>query len=166
MNKLCTVIAAVLIFSYSVFSYAKELKIAVVDIQKIMQKSPQMKQIQEKLEKDFKPRRDQLVAMEEGFRKDIDKLKRDSVVLSATERKDLESKIVSAQQQFERDGRQYQQELSASHSDAMEVLYNKIKAAVSKIAKSDKYDLIIQKDAVPYSSDGLDVTDKVLDLVH
>lgn len=137
-------------------------KIGVVDLQKIMQTAPQMKTIQEKLEKEFKPRRDKLVAMEEGLKQDMEKFKRDSAVLSQSQKKELEKKIVSTQQTFEREGQQYQQELSTAHNDAMEEFYNKVRAAIAKVAASNQYDVVLQKDAAPFSADKLDVTAKVL----
>lgn len=141
---------------------AEGAKIGVVDLQKIMQTSTQMKVIQDKLEKEFKPRRDKLIAMEDGLKKDMEKFKRDSAILNATQRKDLEKKIVSTQQQFEREGQQYQQELSTAHNEAMEDFYNKIRTAIAKVAQSESYDLVFQKDAAPFSVDKLDVTSKVM----
>ena len=141
---------------------AEGTKIGVVDLQKIMQTSTQMKVIQEKLEKEFKARRDVLVAMEEGLKKDMETFKRDSTIMSQTQRKELEKKIVSVQQQFEREGQQYQQELSTAHNEAMENFYNKIRAAIARVAKNEKYDLVFQKDAAPFSVDKLDVTDHVM----
>ncbi len=137
-------------------------KIGVVDLQKIMQTSAQMKGIQEKLEKEYKPRRDKLVAMEDGLKKDMEKFKRDTAIMSQTQRKDLEKQIVSTQQQFEREGQQYQQELSTAHNESMEEFYNKIRAAIAKVAESEKYDLVFQKDAAPFSVEKLDVTAKVM----
>ena len=131
-----------------------------------MQTSNQMKDIQQKLEKEFKPRRDKLVASETNLKSDMEKFKRDSAILSTSQKKDLEKKIVAAQQQFERDGQQYQQELSTAHNEAMEGLYAKVRTAIGKIAKDEKYDLIVQKDAAPYSVAGLDVTDKVIKAIN
>jgi outer membrane protein len=142
--------------------FADPAKIGVVDLQKIMQTSSQMKDIQQKLEAEFKPRRDKLVAMETTLKSDMEKFKRDGAILSATQKKDLEKKIITAQQQFERDGQQYQQELSTAHNEAMEGLYAKVRSAIATIAKNDKYDLIVQKDAAPFSATTLDVTDKVV----
>src|SRR3990167_10952535 len=79
-------------------------KIGVVDLQKIMQTAPQMKSIQAKLEKEFKPRRDKLVSMEETLKKDMEHFKRDSAVMNDQQKKDLEKKIVTEQQTFERQG--------------------------------------------------------------
>lgn len=160
MNRLGGLVFLLWIMCASVF--AEGTKIGVVDLQKIMQTSAQMKQIQDKLEKNFKPRRDQLVAMEESLKKDMETFKRDATVMSQTQRKDLEKKIVSIQQQFEREGQQYQQELSTAHNEAMEEFYNKIRTAIAKVAQNEKYDLVFQKDAAPFSVDALDVTARVM----
>lgn len=155
-----------LIFLTAVFfssvTFAEGVKIGIVDLQKIMQTSSDMKAIQEKLEKEFKPRRDVIVANETELKKNIDKFKRDNAVMSQTERKNLEKKIAESQQKFEKEGQQYQQELSTAHNKEMEQFYSKIRAAISKIAERDKYDVVLQKDAAPFSAERLDVTSKVL----
>jgi outer membrane protein len=162
MKRLGLALVACVFGLLSVSAFAEGAKIGVVDLQKIMQVSPQMKTIQQKLEQEFKPRRDKLVAMETDLKKEMDQFKRDSAIMSEPQKKDLEKKIVTTQQQFEREGQQYQQELSTAHNEAMEGLYAKVRAAISKVAQSEKFDIILQKDAAPYTNDKLDVTDKVL----
>lgn len=162
MKRLAGLLMALSFVFCGAVAHADGSKIGVVDLQKIMQTSSQMKAIQEKLEKEFKPRRDKLIAMEESLKKDMETFKRDTAVMSQTQRKDLEKKIVGEQQQFERDGQQYQQELSTAHNDAMEDFYNKIRAAISKVAESEKYDIVFQKDAAPFSVEKLDITAKVM----
>lgn len=162
MKRISGILIA-LVLSVSGFNaFADGAKIGVVDLQKIMQTSSQMKAIQQKLEKDFKPRRDKLVAMEEGLKQDMEKFKRDSAVMSDSQKKELEKKILAGQQTFEREGQQYQQELSTAHNEAMEELYGKIRKAIAKVAETDKYDIVLQKDAAPFSSDKLDITDSVV----
>ncbi|MGL6030353.1 MAG: OmpH family outer membrane protein [Legionella sp.] len=166
MRRFSAMIVA-LVMSFTATSlFADWSKIGVVDLQKIMQTSSQMKAIQQKLEKEFKPRRDKLIAAENLLKGDMEKFKRDSAIMSATQKKDLERKIVAAQQQFERDGQQYQQELSSAQNEAMEGLYTKVRAAITKTAKEEKYDIIVQKDAAPFSSEALDVTDKVIKAIN
>ena len=162
MNRVSGFIIALLVSFGAVSAFANDAKIGVVDLQKIMQTSSQMKGIQQKLETEFKPRRDKLVAMEEGLKKDMEKFKRDSSVLSQSQKKEMEKKIVATQQTFEREGQQYQQELSTAHNDAMEELYSKIRKAISKVAEAEKFDLVLQKDAAPFSVSKLDVTDLVI----
>ncbi|APF02351.1 TPA: OmpH family outer membrane protein [Legionella pneumophila] len=166
MKRLGAVLVALFLGLFGTTVFADWAKIGVVDLQKIMQTSNQMKEIQQKLEKEFKPRRDKLVAMEASLKSDMEKFKRDGAIMSASQKKELEKKIVAAQQQFERDGQQYQQELSTAHNEAMEGLYNKVRTAITKIAKDEKYDIIVQKDAAPFSSESLDVTDKVIKAIN
>ncbi|CAM2891032.1 OmpH family outer membrane protein [Legionella worsleiensis] len=166
MNRFTTALVALFFSLVGTSVFADWAKIGVVDLQKIMQTSSQMKEIQAKLEKEFKPRRDELMKAEASLKSDMERFKRDSAIMSASQKKDLEKKIVTAQQQFERNGQQYQQELSTAHNEAMEGLYTKVRAAITKIAKDEKYDIIVQKDATPFSSDSLDVTDKVVKAIN
>jgi outer membrane protein len=153
----------VLLFSLGLSSvYADPAKMGVVDLQRIMQTSTQMKAIQQKLEKEFQPRRNKLVAMEQNLKKDMEKFKREAAVMSMPQKKDTERKIVAAQQTFEREGQQYQQELSTAHNEAMEELYGKIRKAINKVAKDQQYDIILQKDATPFSVAKFEITDQVM----
>lgn len=166
MKRLSAMVIA-LVFGFATTSvFADWAKMGVVDLQRIMQTAPQMKEIQGKLEKEFKPRRDRLVAMEEALKKDMEKFKRDSAILTDTQKKAMERKIIQAQQQFERDGQQYQQELSTAHNEAMEGLYNKVRTAIKTVAEADKFDIILQKDAAPFSNIKMDVTDRVMKEIH
>jgi len=162
MKKLLSAFLVLSCMLASTVVLAGNTRIGVVDLQKIMQNSPQMKEIQANLEKTFKARRDRLVAMEDALKKDMEEFKKDSAVLTAAKRKVLEEKIIAQQQKLEQEGQQYQQELNAANNEAMEGFYNKIKAAIAKVAKNDKYDLVFQKDAAPFSQDALDVTSKVM----
>lgn len=155
---LCTIFSAV--------ACADGSKIGVVDLQKIMQTSDDVKTIQATLEEKFKPRRDKIIGMEVDLKKDMEAFKRDSSVMSQAKRKELEQKIMTAQQTFEQEGQQYQQELSAAHNEAMEKFYDKIRAAIAKVAEAEKYDLVFQKDAAPFSIEKLDVTSKVIKAVQ
>ncbi len=169
MKRFAIVLAALLMGSVVSTGFAdapKAVKIGIVDLQKIMQTSSQMKSIQQKLETQFKARREKLIAAETSLKSDMEKFKRDSAIMSAAQKKDFEKKIVTAQQQFERDGQQYQQELTAAHNEAMEGLYTKVRAAINKTAKDEQYDLIMQKDAAPFSVATLDVTDKIIKAIN
>ena len=161
MKRISVVFVGLLFGLLSTTVSAANSKIGIVDLQKIMQTAPQMKEIQQKLEKQFKPRRDTLISMEDSIKKDMEKFKRDSAVMSAAQKKELQKKIIEAQQSFDKEGKQYQQELSAAHNQEMQGLYTKVRDAISQVAKNDKYDLILQKDAAPYSSSNMDVTDQV-----
>ncbi len=154
------------LFGFGSTTWADSFKIGVVDLQKIIQTSPQMQTIQQSLEQKFRPRRDALVATEKQLKDKIDAFKRDSSVLNATQKRDNEREIVAMQQKFERDGQTYQQELSTAHNQAMEDFYAKVRAAIATVSKNEHYDLVIQKDAAPFTSEKLDVTKQVIAAIH
>ncbi|KTD65878.1 OmpH family outer membrane protein [Legionella spiritensis] len=162
MKRVSGYLMVLVLSFFTASAFADWAKIGVVDLQKIMQNSSQMKEIQQKLEKEFKPRRDKLVAMEASLKKDMEKFNRDGAVMSQAQKKEMEKKIVSARRTFEQQGQQYQQELSTAHNEAMEELYGKIRKAITKVAQTEKYDIIVQKDAAPYSSESMDVTASVM----
>lgn len=162
MKQLMTFFAAVSFLLLSTAGFADAPKIGVVDLQKIMQTSPKMKEIQQRLEKDFMPRRDKLITMEEQLKSDMEKLKRDSAVMSEAQKKELQSKIMTNKQALDKEGQAYQQELSTEHNKAVQGLYEKVKAVIDQVAKEKKYSLVIQKEAAPYSDNQLEITDLVM----
>ena len=148
-----------LLFSAAVF--ANDAKIGVVDLQQIMRISDEVKDIQASLEKEFKPRRDKLMGMEADIKSDMDAFKRDSAIMSEAKRKEAEQKIMAAQEMLEREGQQYQQELTNKHNQEMEKFYGKVRDAIQTVANDKKFDLVLQKDAAPFSIDKLDITGDV-----
>lgn len=162
MKKLARVLSASILLACSTSVLADNSKIGVVDLQKIMRTSDEVKEIQATLEKEFKPRRDKLMGMEADLKSDMEAFKRDSAVMSQVKRKEAEQKIMNAQERLEREGQQYQQELSNAHNQAMDKFYNKIRAAIEKVAKAKSFDLVLQKDAAPFSTDKLDVTEDII----
>jgi outer membrane protein len=137
-------------------------KIAVVDIQKVIQSAPQMKVIQKKLETNFKERRAKLVSLESTLKADMDKFKRESSVLSEKQKKESEKAIITKQQSLQRDGEKYQQDLSAYQNELMEDFYNNIRKTIKAVAEKNQYEVVLQKDAAPYSIAQLDITAQVL----
>jgi len=146
-------------------SIAESPNIAVVDVQKIMQQSPQMKAISEKLEKKFKPRRDQIVKMEENLKKDMEKYNRDASVLSESQKKTQQKKLQEARMKLEQEGQKYQQELNAAHNKELKNLFDKVSSATTKVAKENHYNVVLRKGAAIYVADKNDITDKVASIV-
>jgi outer membrane protein len=166
MKKLLSSLILLGLAGLSQSSFADALRIGVVDLQKIVQTSPQIQTIQQSLEQKFRARRDSLVATEKDLKSKIESFKKDSVVMNPTQKKDTERNLVALQQKFEREGQQYQQELSTAHNEAMEDFYTKVRAAISIVAKNEHYDLIVQKDAAPFTTEKLDVTKQVIAAIH
>lgn len=161
MNRFIAIILASVMMCATTVTFADN-KIGIVNFQKLTQKSGKLEKIRSNLEAHFKSRRDKLVKMEKQLKTDIEAFKRDSAVMSDSKKKQAQQALFEKQQKFEKEGQAYQQELSAAHNKEMKALSDEVQTAVRKVAEANKFDIIMQKENVPFSNNNLDITDKVL----
>jgi len=147
-------------------AFAADFKIGVIDLRKVVQGSPRAAAINKKLEKEFKKRQNKIVADQKQLEKDITKLNKNKAVMKAAKRTDLQEKIIRQRRDLQRQSQDYQQDFTLTRNRAMqEYLASylpKVKAAIDKIAKSGKYDMILQKEVVPFSKANYEITNQVV----
>lgn len=158
-----TVKALLVAGSVFVFSSAfAEVKVGVVDLHQVLQQSSKARAINQKLEQDFKPRQQNIVGLQQQLRVDADKLNKNANVLSASQKSELENKIVKEKRDIQNAGQAYQQDLSMAQNKAMQTFFVEVKKAVDQVANQGQYDLILQKENVPFSAQKIDVTQQVI----
>jgi outer membrane protein len=137
-------------------------KIGIIDMNKVMTQSGQAAKLKSKLEDKYKPREEKLLALQKEIQQDMQKLQRDATVMTDKQKKSLQDKILTARKSFESKGRAFQQEVNKEQNDEMQKLFNNAKSTIDNIAKNEKFDVILQKEAVQYIAGNNDITDKVL----
>ncbi len=163
MKKFAILVASILVVAFaSVTANAANFKIGVVDIQKVVQQAPETNKYNTDLQAKFKPRQEKLLKLNSQLHNNQAKLSRDSSVMSAKDREALQGKIIEQQTELRHFAQNYQDDLSAARAKDMQQLFKNIERAVSKVAKSGKYDMILEKQAAPYVSSHYDVTSDVL----
>lgn len=160
MKLLKSMVVAVSLLAVANVAMAE--KIGVVDPQKIAAQSAEMKQLSSQLEKKFDSRRQELVKLQQQLQQDNEKLKRDAAILSAKEKTDLNNRIMEANKQLERKGRDFQQDVGMAQNQAVQQFKQKVNQAIEKVAKKEGYDLVIFKEAAPFSSNKYDLTAQVI----
>lgn len=145
-----------------VTSAATGNRIGVLDMRQVMEKSVQIAQIRQKLQKDFQPKQQKLVAAQTALKNDADKLRRDNAIMNNNDRKQLEQKILTEQQDLQRMQQTFQQELMAEQNKQLKVFLDNVKVIVEKIAKTDNLNVVITKDTVAFVTPNLDITNKVI----
>lgn len=138
------------------------LKIGVVDLQKIMQKSSQVAAINSQLEKRFKPRQQTILASRKALQEEAEKLTRNTAVMSETDRSKLQNKLIADRATLQTAEISYQQEVTNAQTQETKKFMSKLKDVVTQVAQSGGYTLIMVKQGVPYVNDKLDVTDTIL----
>jgi outer membrane protein len=139
-----------------------ETKIGVVDMVKLVSEAPQAKAAQKKIESEFEPRRKELVALQKRIKELEERMRRDSAVMSDEEAQKLKRELVTKKRELERANDDFQEDLNLRNNEILTQLQNEVYDAMNAMAKEQKYDLILGQ-GVLYSSDAMDVTDKILE---
>lgn len=152
------------VFSTSLASVAlaDDMKIGIVNFQEVVQKSPDYEALKSKLEKQFTPKQKKLVDGQKELQKDVEELRKNDSVMKEEDKKKLQEKIIKKQQELQAMEVGFQKEYVAEQEKGFQELVNKLKEKVAKVAEKEKLDMVLSKDAVPYSK-GPDVTQKVID---
>ncbi len=138
-----------------------ETKIGVVNMVKLVAEAPQAKAAQKKIETEFEPRRQELVALQKSIQSLEERLRRDGAVMSDDEAQKIERDLTGKRRDLKRRNDEFQEDLNLRNNEVLTKLQNEVYDAMTSLAKEEKYDLILGQ-GVLYSSDAMDVTDKIL----
>ena len=143
-------------------SVASDIKIGVVNTEKILRESVPGIQAQKKIEQEFMPRDEDIKKMAIQAKSLQDKLEKDSTPLTETERRNLERILANLSREYQRAQRQMQEDLSVRQNEEYSLILERTNKAINKIAEKEKYDLILQLQDSVYRSQRIDITDKVI----
>lgn len=162
MKKLTHIFMALGLACLAAPAIAGEAKIGVIDMRTVVTNSPQAKAAMEKLKKEFKAREDKIMAQEKSLKEKSEKLQRNSAVMSEAEKSKLENDVRTGQRDLQRLQNEYREDAAMRQQEEMKKVIDKVTAAIDEIAKKDKYDLIFVREAAPYATKDMDITDKVI----
>jgi len=154
-----TVLAAVI---YTGTISAAEIKIGVVDRATLLQQSPQAQAATQQMQQKFGSRSKDLLAQQNKIKDLQDQINRNGAVMSASQLQTLENQLDSLQQDFRRKQDDFQADVNTQRNQELGELQAAIDRAAQKFAKTEKYNLIIDKGVTYYADGTVDVTDQVL----
>lgn len=159
-----TVVVLITIVSTSGFGmvFAGDIKIGVVNTEKILRESLPAIQAQKKIDQEFVPRDEDIKRMAVQAKTLQDKLEKDSTAMEETERRNLERNLANLSREYQRAQRQMREDFSVRQNEEYSVILERTNRAISKIAEIEKYDLILQLQDSVYRSQRIDITDKVI----
>ncbi|WP_342146359.1 OmpH family outer membrane protein [Rickettsiella endosymbiont of Aleochara curtula] len=164
MNKVCLVsIITLMTGLLTVSAQAEEVKLAVVDMQVVLQKAPQIAKINEALTRQFKGRQDSIVKEQNALRKEAENLQKNAAVMNAADRSALENKLMTDENKVKSMVASFQSDLSKQQSESLHGFSQQLDGVVSKVAAQSGYDLVIQKGSTLYAKNNLDITQQILD---
>lgn len=140
---------------------AQELKIGVVNPNRLLDEAPQSKIALQKLEKEFAARDSKFLKEQKSIKKLEDKLTTDAAIMSEGERRKLEREIVARKRELRRGFDELREDRTFRSNEERSKLLKFVNDAIVKIGKEEKYDLILY-DGIAFANPAIDVTKKVL----
>jgi len=141
---------------------AKDLKMGVIDIARILEESPQAEQARETLQKEFAPREQRLIETQKKIRSLEEQLARDGAIMSESERNKLERNILSKKRDFKRNQDEFRDDLNFKRNEILEKLQRNLVGSIQKFAKSEGFDLLFAEGVI-YADDALNITEQMLE---
>jgi outer membrane protein len=142
------------------------MRVGVVDTQRAVMETEDGLRMQATLKKLFDSRQRELDKKQEDLQKERDDIDKQRDVLSKTalaKRMDKwQREMVQLQQVFV----DYNKELQKKQGELTQPLFQKAMGIIRRLATQEGYDVIVDKQAVPYSRSDLDVTDRVITLFN
>ena len=142
-----------------------EQKIGAVNVQGIFQAMPQAASIQEAIASEFKDKTEEVSRLEKDIKYYLEKNQRDAATMSAKEKTELETKILTLREEYTAKAQPLQQEIQKRLQEEQNKLLGLIKQSIDVVAAKEKYDVILNANSVAYINPENDISKMVLDQV-
>jgi len=161
MKKFLISMSAVALFAFGMQAFA-DLKIGVLDLNKVMMESPQLEVAKKALKDKFDAREKEILAAQKAFQTDVEAFTKNSPTMKESDQKAAKQKFTTQQKDLQEKQTKFQKDLTDAQNDAMKDIVKKIETIVNSIAASKKFDLIIAKAGTAYNKPELEVTDEAI----
>jgi outer membrane protein len=152
--------AAALVLAAINVEAADQLKIGVVNLERVLREAVPAVKAQKKLEKEFAAREQELQKVTKQIKDLQTTLEKESVAISESERRTKEQDLARLNRDLQRMQREFREDANLRRNEELASVFERANKVVQDIATTEKFDLILQ-DAV-YISPRIDITDQVI----
>jgi outer membrane protein len=138
-----------------------EIKIGVVNFQKLLEDAPQTKAAMQALENEFAPRRRELLTLQNDLKARDEKLQKEGAVMSEADRAKAEKTLRDQQREFSRKAGEFQDDASTRRNEEIGKVQRYLVSEIAAYGSAQGFDLVLGE-GVFFSKTPLDVTANVL----
>src|SRR5580658_1693976 len=138
-----------------------EIKLGVVNFQKLLEEAPQTKAAMQALENEFAPRRRELLTMQNDLKAKDEKLQKEGAVMAEADRAKAEKSLRDQQREFSRKAGEFQDDASTRRNEEIGKVQRYLVNEIQAYATAQGFDLVLG-DGVFYAKGPLDITANVL----
>jgi outer membrane protein len=141
-------------------AYAQELKVGVVNSDRILRDSQPARAAMQKLEAEFAKRDKDLQELGARLKTSAERLEKDGPILSEVDRVRRQRELAEADREFQRKQREFREDFNQRRNEELQGLLERTNRIIRQIAEQEKYDLIVQE--AVYFNPRIDMTERVL----
>lgn len=160
-KKVSLFVGAIALATGMTVCQAADMKVAVVNVQQVLQQSPRVAAMSKKLEGQFKSRQTTINAEQKDLQDALDNFKKESPTMTDSQRTATEKKLTDQRADLVKQVVAYQKDLQAEQTKVMQNILGDLNSVVSSIAKTNGYTLVLDSQAVVYPGSSTDVTKDV-----
>jgi outer membrane protein len=156
-------LVAVLFVSSSAWA---EMKVAVVDTQRAIMETEDGLRAQATLKKVFDSRQRELDKKQSDLQKEREDIEKQREVVSKEALAKRVEKWQTEMMQLQTVFVEYNKELQKKQNELTQPIFQKAMGLIRRLATQEGYDVVVDKQAVPYVRSDLDLTDRVITLYN
>ncbi len=157
VRTLSLVAAALVGFSQAAVA---ETKIGFVNSDRVMREAAPAVRAQQRLEKEFEKRDQELQRLAKDLQSMQEELERNGTTMADGDRRTKERTLGELNRDFQRKQREFREDLNQRRNEELASVLDKANRTVKQIAENEGYDIIFQE--AVYASPKIDITDKVV----
>jgi outer membrane protein len=138
-----------------------EVKMGVVNFQKLLEDAPQTKTAMAALENEFAPRRRELLTLQNDLKAKDEKLQKEGAVMAEADRAKAEKTLRDQQREFQRKAGEFQDDASTRRNEEIGKVQRYLVTEIQAYANAQGFDLVLG-DGVFFAKGPLDITANVL----
>lgn len=163
-NSIKALVIGLVVATTSLSTMAAEAaqKIGYINTAKVFQSLPQREVAVQKIQSEFKDKAQELKQLEADLKTKVEKLQKDSSLMSTDEVNQLRIDISQLDSSYKIKGQAFKQATAKRESEENQKLFQIINDAVKKVAEKEKFDLILDSQALGYAKPEFDISDKVI----
>ncbi len=167
MGKRGLVILAAMLMAHAGPLLAKEFKVGVIDVNKVLNESKEGAEAKEKMKIRYDELQKRLNDKQEelkNMRGDIEKQK---IILGKDKLKEKEDQLEKEMVEFRKIVAESEKEMRDTESAYTQTILQKIQVTVEKLVKEKGFNMVLDRSGgIVYADEGFDVTDDVLKILN
>lgn len=141
---------------------ANQTSLAYVDMERLLQRAPQIVEGRAKLEEEFRLRGESIAEEEQRLEELRQRLRDEGDLMSEAQLRQLERRINALEIEIERSSETLQDEFSIRLNEEMVEVQEQMNSVIRELARERSIDMVVAN-PVLFASDRIDITDLVLE---